>query len=131
VTSINFSDNSTHITGVGGTHKRGKSSVDFQMINFGWPAGCPENLQILPKGLLKIFPNFIGLMFSKCTISTLNGDELDEYINLQFYAQNYSNLMRVPGNFFKTTLNMKFISFAVNKIQHVGVNFFNNLKSLK
>jgi hypothetical protein len=70
-------------------------------------------------------------MFSKCTISTLNGDELDEYINLQFYTQNYSNLTRIPGNFFKLTLNMKFISFAVNKIENVGVNLFKNLKNLK
>jgi hypothetical protein len=49
VTSADFSDNSTHITGVGGIHKRGKSSVDVQMINFGWPAGCPDNLLKIPK----------------------------------------------------------------------------------
>jgi hypothetical protein len=131
VTSADFSDNSTHITGVGRTHSSGKSNVYVKMIHFGWPFDCPVNLQKIPKGFLKYFPNLIGLSFKKCPISTLNGDELDEYPNLQFYAQQDSNLTRIPGNFFKSTPNMKLIYFGINKIQNVGANLLDHLKDLQ
>jgi hypothetical protein len=131
VTSTNFSDNSTHITGVGGTHLSGKSSADVGMIQFGLSYKCPENLHKIPKGFLKHFPNFIGLYFYECPISTLNGDELDEYPNLQYYSHKISNLISIPGNFFKSTPNMKFISFVFNKIQHVGANLLDHLKNLE
>jgi hypothetical protein len=130
VLSADFSDNSTHITGVGGTHLRGKSSADVKMILFSYNK-CPENLRKIPKGLLNHFPNFIGLTFSKSPISTLNGDELDEYSNLQYFGHNYSNLRRIPGNFFKSTPNMKYISFWGNKIQNVGAKLLDHLKSLQ
>jgi hypothetical protein len=35
VLSTDFSDNSPHITGVGGTHLSGKSNADVKMITFG------------------------------------------------------------------------------------------------
>jgi hypothetical protein len=130
VTSADFSDNSTHITGVGGTHLIVKSNADVKVIYFGYPNVCPENLHKIPKSFLNHFPNLIVLNFYKCPISTLNGDELDEYPNLQFYLHENSNLTRIPGNFFKSTPNMKFISFAFNKIQHVGANLLDHLKDL-
>jgi hypothetical protein len=130
VTPINFSENSTHITGVGGTHLSGKSNADVKMISFGY-YGYLESLQKIPKGFLKHFPNFIGLYFYKCQISTLNGDELDEYPNLQYYEHKISNLTRIPGNFFKSTLKMKYIGFSFNKIQHVGANLLHHLKNLE
>jgi hypothetical protein len=81
----------------------------------------------IPKGFLNYFPNFIGLFSWGCPISTLNGDELDEYPNLEFYSQEKSYLVRVPGNFFKSTPKMKVFNFYGKKIQNVGVNLFNHL----
>jgi hypothetical protein len=130
VTSADFSDNSTHITGVDGTNLRGKLNADVKVIQFGLSYKCPENLHKIPKGFLKHFPNLIGFYFYEC-ISTLNGDELDEYPNLQFYYHSLSNLTRIPGNFFKSTPNMKVISFAFNEIQNVGANLLDHLKSLQ
>jgi hypothetical protein len=131
VISAVFSDNSTHITGNLGTHLSGYSSNDVKIIAFGFIENCPENLQKIPKGFLNYFPNFIGLFSWGCPISTLNGDELDEYPNLEFYSQEKSNLVRVPGNFFKSTPNMKVINFYGNKIQNVGANLLNHLKYLQ
>jgi hypothetical protein len=131
VKSADFSDNSTHITGVGGTHESGFSDADVKMIYFGWIDRCPENLQKIPKGFKKYFPNFIALEFSICPISTLNGDELDEYPNLQWYIHVHSNLTRIPENFFKSTLKMKYIDFSFNKIQNVGANLLDHLKNLQ
>jgi hypothetical protein len=131
VTSADFSDNSTHITGVGGTHLSGKSSADLKMIYFDWDNGYPRNLNKIPKGFSKHFPNLISLYFDKCPIITLNGDELDEYPNLQWFSHKISNLTSIPGNFFKSTPNMKFISFWYNKIQHVGANLLDHLKNLQ
>jgi hypothetical protein len=131
VFSADFSDKSTHITGVGGSHSSGKSNADVKMITFGRSDGCPENLQKIPKGFLNHFPNLIGLYFKNCPISTLNDDELDEYPNLQYYLHIGSNLTKIPGNFFKSTLNMKYISFSFNEIKNVGANLLDHLKSLQ
>jgi hypothetical protein len=131
VTSADFSDNSTHITGVGGTNLSGKSNADVEVIHFGYISVCPENLHKIPKGFSKHYPNFIGLDFYKFQISTLNGDELDEYPNLQFYMHEDSNLTRVPGNFFKSIPNMKYINLEFNEIQNVGANLLDYLKNLQ
>jgi hypothetical protein len=131
VLSTDFSDNSTHITGVKGTHLSGKSNADVKVIEFGLSYKCPENLHKIPKGFSNYFPNFIGLWLSGCQISTLNGDELDEYPNLQYYVHILSDLTSIPGNFFKSTPNMKNINFANNKIQNVGANLLDHLKNLQ
>jgi hypothetical protein len=131
VSLADFSDNSTHITGYEGTHFDKKSSVDVKHVAFGWFEKCPENLQKIPKGISKIFPNLIGLLFEGCPFSTLNDDELDEYPNLQYYSHNHSNMKRIPGNFFKSTPNMKVIDFNYNKIKNVGANLLDHLKNLQ
>jgi hypothetical protein len=131
VTSADLSDNSTHITGYRGTHSRGKSNADVKMIQFGYYHGCSSYVHKIPKGFLNYFPNFIALGFWDCPISTLNGDELDEYPNLQWYTHQSSELARIPGNFFKSTPNMKNINFANNRIENVGANLLDHLKNLQ
>jgi hypothetical protein len=51
VLSMDFSGNSTHITGYDGIHWSGKSGEDIGMIAFYYPE-CPQfNLQAIPKRL--------------------------------------------------------------------------------
>jgi hypothetical protein len=133
VISIDLSDNSTFITKVNGTHLRGKSNFDVKMIIFGFENNfCAQsNLTSIPKGFLNFFPNFIGFYFHRCPINFLNGYELEEYPKLEWYKHLQSNLTRVPGNFFASTQNMKFVDFWLNKIQHVGEGLLDNLESLQ
>jgi hypothetical protein len=69
-------------------------------------------------------------LFYRCPISTLNGDELDEYPNLESYGHVHSHLVRIPRNFFKSTPKIK-ISFSGNYIKHVVANLFDHLKVLE
>jgi hypothetical protein len=127
---MDFSDDPTHITGYNGTHKYGNSSVDVKMITFycDWP---PLNLTAIPKGLLNLFPNLIGINFVYCSIDFLNGDELNEYPNLQWYGHSLSNLTQVPGNLFASTPNIRIAAFIYNQIEHVGLSLLDHLRNLQ
>jgi predicted nucleic acid-binding Zn-ribbon protein len=133
VTSVNFDDNPTHITSVNGVHLPGHSNANVGMINFGYNNDfCYHfNLTVIPKGFLNFFPNFIGMAYGGCSVNFLNGDELEEYSNLEFYVQSESNLIRVPGNFFASNRNMKVVGFYSNQIQHVGTGLLDNLQHLQ
>lgn len=77
VTSMDFSDNKTHVTKIEGNHVNEMSHSNVKMIVFD-PQICHKfNLQTIPRGLANFFPNMIGLSFGKCSIDFLNGDELD------------------------------------------------------
>jgi hypothetical protein len=129
VISEDFSDNSTHVTGVNGTHMSGRSNADVKMIWFS--ANPSSNLKVIPKGFLNFFPNFIAFNFNTRQIDFLKGDELEEYPSLQYYLQYNSNLTRVPGNFFASTKNMSYVHLSNNKIQNVGEGLLDNLKNLQ
>lgn len=125
---MDFSDNSTHITGCNGTHIVGKSNAHVQMVNV-YSNACPKTI---PKGFSNFFPKIIAMRFLNClNLSFLNGDELNEYSNLEWYGHFGSNLKRVPGEFFASNPKMKVIFFDRNKIQHVGKKLLNDLKYLQ
>lgn len=129
VTSMDFSDNATHITGYSGTHLYGNSSADVKAFYFG--TLCYQfDLKIVPKGFLNFFPNFNMLEFNTCSIETLNGDELDEYQNLERFAILNSNVERIPGILFTFTPNLKYIWFGF-KIQRVGSGLIDYLSKLE
>lgn len=130
VTSINFSDNSTEIQVVNGTHLDGYSSDDVNMVFF-LESNCKTfNLTFFPRGFQNFFPNIIGFYVRGCSIETLNGDELTDFPNLRLWSQMSSNLNRVPGNFFNPTPNIESISFSYNQITRVGENLLDNLTNL-
>lgn len=126
INSIEFADNSTHITGYSGIHLEGYSSEDVGMIY-----ASSLNITKLPKGFLKFFPNFISFYIIYSEIDVFNGDELVEYPNLEYWEFKASNLERIPGNFFSSTPKIKFIDFSTNKIKHVGESLLNNLNILQ
>lgn len=130
VMSMDFSDNSTFITGFNGTHVSGYSNDDVRMIEFDLRL-CPRfNLTIVPKGFLNFFPNFTGLAFYNCSIDFLNGNELDEYPNLEYWFSQNTELTRVPGEFFVSTLGLRFVNFGNNKIQRIGEGLLDHLNDL-
>lgn len=58
------------------------------------------NLTFLPEGFLNYFPNIIGFDIGYCRLNPLNGNELDFYANLEFWASFSGVLERIPGIFF-------------------------------
>ncbi len=62
VITMDFADNSTHITEVKrvGKHGRGKKNFDVQRISFNFYYCRDFDLKIIPKGFLNFFPNLWG-----------------------------------------------------------------------
>lgn len=129
VTSMDFSGNTTHITQVTGSHQPGFSRFDVKLVNFFSPH-CTQDLRVLPTGLLNFFPNFIALQLNDCVKSDLQGDELANYPNIEWFANFQSVARRVPGNFFKPTPNLRFAAFG-NNIRGVSGQLFDNLPKLE
>jgi FtsZ-binding cell division protein ZapB len=129
VISMDFSDNPTHITGYSGDHVLGNSAVDVKAFYFG--TSCPQfNLTIVPKGFLNFFPNFNMLEFNTCSINSLNGDELEDYPNLERFVIVHSNVQRIPGNLFEFNKNLKYIWFGF-QITRVGDGLLEDLGKLE
>lgn len=129
VTSIDFSGNLTHITAYNGIHVPGNSSTDVRAFYFG--TLCPQfNLTFIPKGFLQFFPNFNMLEFNTCSIESLNGDELEEYPNLERFVLLHSNIQRIPGNLFEFNQNLKYVWFGF-KITRVGEGLLDDLGRLE
>lgn len=117
---------SQHVTNVCGIHMDNKTNNDVIAIHI---KNCTE-LSYIPKGLLNIFPNLIGIYLEACGITTLNGSELNEYPQLKLFALELSQLYYVPGNFFAHNPEMLLISFVGNKINATGKDLLSNLNKL-
>jgi hypothetical protein len=131
VISMDFSENSTFITGYDGEHWT-SSHTSEHVIMIRFATECREfNFKNIPKGFLDIFSNFIALHFWDCGINSLSGDEITEYPNLQWFGLENSELSRIPGDFFASTPNMRFVTFRWNQLQHVGENLLGNLLPLQ
>lgn len=82
------------------------------------------HLDYFPQGISQFFPNIIALTFYQCGLSTLSGYELEEFPKLEYFNAYNNKIVRIPGNFFKPTLRMRYISFEYNQIEHVGERSF-------
>lgn len=129
VISIDFSDDVPHVTGYTGTHMSGRSASDVGGVWF-YPICVQTPLTAMPERLSNFFPNIVGLYFYKCAINTLNGEELKDYPNLQFWGHNQSNLTQIPGNFFALTPSLKYLEMYSNQIKHVGGGLLDHLHNL-
>lgn len=128
VNIMDLSDNSTHITRYNGTHISGMSNVNVTAFYIGYCA--PFNLTTYPIGLSLLFPNLKVIYMNTCPISTLTGDELNEFPDLIRFGLVWGKLVRVPGNLFDATPNMVRVQFIYNRIAHVGAGLLENLQNL-
>lgn len=128
-TPRNVADNSTHVTGYIGTHLSGLTSDDVQLVYFHCDSRDP--ITIIPKGMRNIFPGFIATQNNGCPINVLNGDELNEYPQLEFFSFGFTNIDRVPGNLFFSTPHMRHAQFYNNRIMHVGDGLLDRLSNLQ
>lgn len=125
VISADFSDNSTFITDINGTHLQNYTDQSVKIVYWS-----QTNLTIIPKGFSSVFTKIYGFHYENCNIEDLNGDELNEYSSLFWFYLTSSNLKRIPGNFFTNKNELSFISFMDNKINFVGANLLDGLSSL-
>jgi hypothetical protein len=119
VKSSQYLANETYITGFTGTHLSGYSNANVKGIYF--QTNC-HHIKAVPKNFHEYFPNFIAISMSTCGFTRLEGDELNQYRNLQVFYLTSSELERIPGNLFLFNPSMKLVMLRNNKIKHVGAN---------
>lgn len=117
-------------SGYNGSHVGNRNTQDVGGIRFPSDVCGSSNLIEIPSGLKTIFPNLIALGFFNCPITNLSGYELENYPNLRIFEFSFTDLERIPGNFFNYTSNISHITFADNKIQRAGRNLLNHLQRL-
>jgi len=115
-----------YVTKAYGRHADNKTHADVTGIHF---ANCAK-LTYIPKGILNIFPNLVGIYLDGCGIESLNGTELKEYPQLKVFALEKSSLSYVPGDLFAPTPDIELISFVANTIKSTGKNLLNDLTKL-
>lgn len=102
-----------------------------KILYFGWNRDITcSDLTVVPQGALDIFPNLIGFYFRDCSINHLNGNDLDEYENLEIFMTYNSTIEFIPGNIFALTPNMRMITFSGSRVRHVGADFMVGLNNL-
>jgi hypothetical protein len=121
---------SKSLENVTGTHKYLKGNSNVKQFNFGYDAGNCKKLNFIPQNIDKHFPNFIGMLFYDCHIMTLTGDELKDYVNLEWFAIERDLIETIPSGLFVNNLNLNFVSFYNNHIAHVGPELFDGLEGL-
>jgi Leucine rich repeat len=119
----------TSLKNVIGDHRSEKSSADVKQIYFGH--GYPCGLTFVPQDIHKHFPNIIGIGFNvNCNIQSLTGNELKDYVNLEWFTIRNNSLDKIPASLFQNNPNLKYIDFSGNKISKVGSNLLTGLEQL-
>lgn len=103
-----------------------KTLADVESISFN---SCHGTI-FIPQDMQNFFPNLIGIQMFHCGVLTLDGNELNQYENLQLFAIESTQLERIPGNFFAMTPQIKVIGFAENDLKYVGSKLLNSLNNL-
>jgi cell division protein FtsB len=115
---------------VTGIHDIERSNDDVKQIVFGSPGNC-SFIDFVPQDIHSHFPNLIGIAFEEnCMISTLNGDELKDYSNLEWFSMYGNPVERIPGNFFEFNPKVRLAHFSWNQISQVGSSLFSGLQNL-
>lgn len=89
------------------------------------------HLKTIPRGILNFFNNFWSLELRSCSITHLNGNELEEYPQISNFKLCASDLKHIPGNLFALTTDMKLIALESNEIESVGKGLLDGLRKLE
>lgn len=109
-----------NVESISGKHAKGKTNGDIEMVDF-------SKVSFIPQGLEKFFPNFKALRFNEHKIKELKGNELKNYVKLEFISIQNGPLKKITGDLFEFTPLMKNVNFANNKLYSMNENFLKSL----
>lgn len=116
------SPNQQTVTRVRGIHLAGRTNADVRMVNFD----DVDDLVVVPRGLSAFFSNIEGIRIFDSDVRNLNGNELNEYVNLRWFVIFDSDVIRIPGNFFERNPNLIYVSFDDNDVRQVSSELFSS-----
>ena len=109
-----------------GQHDTGKSNADVKEITF---EHC--NMNKVPHGLTKFFPNFETLIISYSGLKNVIRDDLSEYKMLKKIDFSNNMIEFLPGDLFDGFENIEEIYFDDNKLTVVEPEILDGLDKLK
>lgn len=115
-------------THVSGFHSMSKRNLDVEGFYINLKG---KNFTYIPKGLEIFFPNLIAIHVDGGNITKLNGDELTQFANLEWFALIKNNLEFVPGNLFAHNKKLRTIFLYDNKIKKIGAGLLDELEDLQ
>jgi Leucine-rich repeat (LRR) protein len=126
---FNYTDESNQaLTQVRGNTESSKTYADVKGIYLNLEG---KNLTFIPKGLENFFPNLSGIFIYHGNITNLNGDELKEYKNLEWFAIEFNPIKKVPRNLFANKSRLKTIFLDNNEITQIEAGMFDGLNNLE
>lgn len=116
VTTASITKKNSTINKFNGVHEAGKSNKDVKGIHF-----CGKEIEYLPKGLHKIFPNLIALTVHSCyQLKELSKSDFSGLENLEKITVQYTSISSLPSNLFVKMKKLKRISFSNNEIEFLS-----------
>lgn len=90
-----------------------------------------QRCNYLPKGLEKLFPNLEGLRIASSGLKILRQSDISVFLNLR-NCDVFNNLLTtLDADLFARNPKLEYLYFGSNRIEQVGSNILNPLKSLK
>lgn len=112
-----------NLTGVTGNHQLGlnNSNVEAVIIN-NQPA-----VTFIPQKMRLFYYKMTVISLTTCGMTTFAGNDLDEYVDLEYFSVYNNKIASVPGNLFHHAPRMRLMNFNYNLITHVGENLIEPL----
>lgn len=120
-------ENETHVTDIIGDHISEKTNADVTAF---YIQSHHRNIIRIPGGIDKFFSNLIAFSWRHGDLNTLTAADLQPFHKLKEFSADGNKIISLDGDLFKHNLKLESISFANNKLKHVGSNLLDGLNDL-
>lgn len=123
---ITNSTNPKHVTEITGTHLAWKNNSDVGSFTIE-----PNNeLERLPKGIGKIFPNLLVLRWVGGNLKSVSAKDLKHFRKLIGVTFRVNKIHSLDADLFRHTRSLQIVSFKSNGLTHVGSGLLEGLDDL-
>lgn len=77
------------------------------------------------------FRNLKGFECDNCNLTRVRSSHLERLTNLVHLALPHNRIKKIPGNYFRFTVNLEWVYLHNNQIANSGLNVLKNLKKLR
>lgn len=125
---VSAGNNLKVLESVQGTHEVGKTNADVKGLHVIYNVRTTQ-LEKLPSGIDKFFPNLEGLGWIDGNLTSITSDDLS-FPQLKFLFLFRNQIVSLDSKLFQHTPRLSSIDFWDNQIAHVGLDLLANLNEL-
>ncbi|KAL7012422.1 hypothetical protein ACKWTF_014840 [Chironomus riparius] len=115
------------INSVNGSHSSGKSNAD---VTGFWSWGSSRVIEYFPRNLDNIFTNLKMIVIVFGRLKEIQQSDLRPFTKLVVLGLSENDIEFLEDGLFAFNPELEFVSFASNKIIHIGSQVFDNLNKL-